>query len=53
MDATESIMLNGSDHEDEEFKLFLSVHIPALKGSNIPPVYWRSLYMKLANEVCA
>ncbi|XP_076152731.1 tubulin--tyrosine ligase-like protein 12 [Alosa pseudoharengus] len=51
MDVSESIMLNGNDHEDEEFKLFLSVHTPALKASNIPPVYWRNLHLKLANEV--
>ncbi|KAL2103037.1 hypothetical protein ACEWY4_002205 [Coilia grayii] len=44
-------MSNGSDQEDEEFKLFLSVHTPALKASNIPPIYWRSLHLKLANEV--
>ncbi|XP_063073620.1 tubulin--tyrosine ligase-like protein 12 [Engraulis encrasicolus] len=44
-------MLNGSDHDDEEYNLFVSVHEPALKAANIPPLYWRSLHLKLANEV--
>lgn len=45
-------MLNGSDHDEEEYNLFVSVHEPALKAANIPPLYWRSLHLKLANEVC-
>lgn len=41
--------INGE--EDEEYQLFLSLHTPALKAARIPPLYWKSLHLKLANEV--
>ncbi|KAG5830699.1 hypothetical protein ANANG_G00313400 [Anguilla anguilla] len=37
--------------EDEEFEGFLRLHSAALKSSKIPPLYWKSLFYKLANEV--
>ncbi|XP_030630015.1 tubulin--tyrosine ligase-like protein 12 [Chanos chanos] len=42
---------NTNDVEDEDYKLFVHVHSPALRASRIPPIYWRSLYYKLANEI--
>lgn len=46
-------MQNGSvnTEEDKEYQLFLSLHSPALKAARIPPLYWKSLHLKLANEV--
>lgn len=41
--------VNGED--DEEYRLFLALHTPALKAARIPPLYWRSLHLKLTNEV--
>ncbi len=43
--------VNGED--DEEYQLFLSQHSPALKAARIPPIYWKSLHLKLASEVNA
>ncbi|MBN3295298.1 TTL12 protein, partial [Amia calva] len=37
--------------EEEEFKHFIDLHGPALKSSRIPPIYWKSLHYKLANEI--
>lgn len=45
----ENCVMNGED--DEQYKLFLSVHTPALKAARIPPLYWRRLSIKLAHEV--
>lgn len=42
---------NVNGEEDEEFQVFLSLHSPALKAARIPPLYWKSLHLKLANEV--
>ncbi|XP_061085532.1 tubulin--tyrosine ligase-like protein 12 [Conger conger] len=36
---------------EEEFEGFISLHSAALKSSKIPPLYWKSLFYKLANEV--
>ncbi|KAK7129723.1 hypothetical protein R3I93_019386 [Phoxinus phoxinus] len=46
-------MQNGkvNGEEDEEYQVFLSLHSPALKAARIPPLYWKSLHLKLANEV--
>ncbi|XP_056605229.1 tubulin--tyrosine ligase-like protein 12 [Triplophysa dalaica] len=46
-------MQNGdvNGEEDEEYRLFLALHTPALKAARIPPLYWRSLHLKLTNEV--
>lgn len=46
-------MQNGkvNGEEDEEYQVFLSLHTPALKAARIPPLYWKSLHLKLANEV--
>ncbi|XP_076861408.1 tubulin--tyrosine ligase-like protein 12 [Brachyhypopomus gauderio] len=37
--------------EDEDYKLFLTLHTSALKAAGIPPIYWKSLHHKLAKEV--
>ncbi|XP_065121657.1 tubulin--tyrosine ligase-like protein 12 [Paramisgurnus dabryanus] len=37
--------------DDEAYQVFISLHSPALKAARIPPLYWKSLYCKLANEV--
>lgn len=42
---------NVNTEEDKEYQLFLSLHSPALKAARIPPLYWKSLHLKLANEV--
>ncbi|XP_051748307.1 tubulin--tyrosine ligase-like protein 12 isoform X3 [Ctenopharyngodon idella] len=42
---------NVNGEEDEEYQVFLSLHSPALKAARIPPLYWKSLHLKLANEV--
>ncbi|XP_016413160.1 tubulin--tyrosine ligase-like protein 12 [Sinocyclocheilus rhinocerous] len=42
---------NVNGEEDEEYQLFLSQHSPALKAARIPPLYWKSLHLKLASEV--
>lgn len=42
---------NVNTEEDKEYQLFLSLHSPALKAARIPPLYWKSLQLKLANEV--
>uniref|UniRef100_A0A8C1M4F3 Tubulin tyrosine ligase-like family, member 12 n=1 Tax=Cyprinus carpio TaxID=7962 RepID=A0A8C1M4F3_CYPCA len=43
--------VNVNGEEDEEYQLFLSQHSPALKAAKIPPLYWKTLHLKLANEV--
>ncbi|KAG9342650.1 hypothetical protein JZ751_016087 [Albula glossodonta] len=52
MESTQS-EINGNTltQEDEEYEAFLRLHSAALKSSRIPPLYWKSLYYKLANEV--
>uniref|UniRef100_A0AAY4D584 Tubulin--tyrosine ligase-like protein 12 SET-like domain-containing protein n=1 Tax=Denticeps clupeoides TaxID=299321 RepID=A0AAY4D584_9TELE len=42
---------SGDSEEDEAFRLFLGAHTAALQASKIPALYWRSLHLKLANEV--
>ncbi|XP_018603634.1 tubulin--tyrosine ligase-like protein 12 [Scleropages formosus] len=42
---------SGRGEDGEEYRLFVKLHEAALKSSRIPPLYWRSLYYKLANEV--
>ncbi|XP_026876353.2 tubulin--tyrosine ligase-like protein 12 [Electrophorus electricus] len=37
--------------EEEDYKIFLASHTPALKAAGIPPIYWRSLHYKLSREV--
>jgi len=46
-------MQNGdvNGEEDEEYQVFLALHSPALKAARIPPLYWKSLHLKLTNEV--
>ncbi|KAI1882058.1 hypothetical protein AGOR_G00246780 [Albula goreensis] len=52
MESTQSeINGNTMSQEDEEYEAFLRLHSAALKSSRIPPLYWKSLYYKLANEV--
>lgn len=41
----------NEEEEEEEYKLFLSLHTVALKAARIPPLYWKSLYYKLKHEV--
>ncbi|XP_036376201.1 tubulin--tyrosine ligase-like protein 12 [Megalops cyprinoides] len=40
-----------TEEEDKEFQLFFQLHSAALKSSRIPPLYWKSLFYKLTNEV--
>ncbi|KAK6482752.1 tubulin--tyrosine ligase-like protein 12 [Huso huso] len=40
-----------NEQEEEQYQLFLNTHGPALRSSRVPPVYWKSLYYKLVNEV--
>uniref|UniRef100_A0A8C1M287 Tubulin tyrosine ligase-like family, member 12 n=1 Tax=Cyprinus carpio TaxID=7962 RepID=A0A8C1M287_CYPCA len=35
----------------ELFNVLMTVHSPALKAAKIPPLYWKTLHLKLANEV--
>ncbi len=44
---------NVNGEEDEQYQLFISQHSPALKAARIPPLYWKSLHLKLASEVNA
>ncbi|XP_048829046.1 tubulin--tyrosine ligase-like protein 12 isoform X1 [Brienomyrus brachyistius] len=40
-----------NDSADEEYQIFLSLHEAALMSCRIPPLYWKSVYYKLSNEV--
>ncbi|KAL4660317.1 tubulin-tyrosine ligase-like protein 12 [Arapaima gigas] len=42
---------NGYEQDGEEYRLFVELHAAALKSSRIPPLYWKTLYYKLVNEV--
>ncbi|XP_061124360.1 tubulin--tyrosine ligase-like protein 12 [Syngnathus typhle] len=37
--------------EDEAFKAFVILYHNALQGSGIPKIYWKSLHLKLTNEI--
>ncbi|KAJ8402457.1 hypothetical protein AAFF_G00369460 [Aldrovandia affinis] len=41
----------ATEKEDEEFEGLIRLHSAALKSSRIPPLYWKSLFYKIANEV--
>ncbi|TRY71357.1 hypothetical protein DNTS_008135, partial [Danionella cerebrum] len=48
------LKMQNSDNNaqaDEDYLVFLSLHLAALKAARIPPLYWKSLYSKLKNEV--
>lgn len=47
--STNPTVPNGA--EDEEFRVFVSLHSAALQASAIPSVYWRSLHHKITSEV--
>ncbi|XP_046873660.1 tubulin--tyrosine ligase-like protein 12 isoform X2 [Hypomesus transpacificus] len=49
--AKNTPLINGNETEDDEFNTFLALHSAALQSSRIPPIYWKSLFYKLANEV--
>lgn len=51
LSLTNTPIINGNEDEHEEFNVFLSLHSAALQSSRIPPIYWKSLYYKLAHEV--
>ncbi|XP_051886251.1 tubulin--tyrosine ligase-like protein 12 [Pristis pectinata] len=36
---------------EEDFQLFIDFHGGALRASGVPPLYWKSLHLKLAQEV--
>lgn len=47
--SEQNIMLNGD--EDEEFRVFVSLHAGSLQSSGIPQTYWRSLHHKITKQV--
>uniref|UniRef100_A0A4W6ESQ3 Tubulin tyrosine ligase-like family, member 12 n=1 Tax=Lates calcarifer TaxID=8187 RepID=A0A4W6ESQ3_LATCA len=47
--SAEQINVNGD--EDEEFRVFVTLHAGALRSSGIPEIYWRSLHHKITNEI--
>nr|XP_023663286.1 tubulin--tyrosine ligase-like protein 12 isoform X1 [Paramormyrops kingsleyae] len=51
MDLPQGEINISIDSADEEYQIFLSLHEAALMSCRIPPLYWKSLYYKLSNEV--
>ncbi|XP_076578461.1 tubulin--tyrosine ligase-like protein 12 [Chaetodon auriga] len=47
--STNGLIMNGE--EDEEFKVFVTLHAGALQSSGVPQIYWRSLHHKITNEI--
>ncbi|KAM9845763.1 tubulin--tyrosine ligase-like protein 12 [Aulostomus maculatus] len=39
------------DDDDDEFRVFVSVHAGSLSSSGVPRTYWRSLQRKISNQV--
>ncbi|XP_010792488.1 tubulin--tyrosine ligase-like protein 12 [Notothenia coriiceps] len=49
--TTNTLIMNGNEDEDEDFRDFVALHAGALQSSGIPLIYWRSLHDKITNEI--